>query len=154
VSLYLSACQSALFDQVLAQRLATFDQVLTGDIACKHANGACFLVDDATSAAPRAAAFEISATGPLFGARMLAPQGEPLALEEAVLAAAGLTGADFSQAGPARLSGERRPLRVPLGTPRLTSQDGDLVVEFDLPKGSYATIVLRELMKRPTLDSP
>jgi tRNA pseudouridine13 synthase len=154
VSLYLSACQSALFDRVLAARLDTFDQVLIGDIAYKHANGACFLVDDATEAAPRAASFDISATGPLFGARMLAPQGESLAREEAVLTAAGLTGAEFGQAGPACLNGERRPLRVPLGAPQLTGQDGDLVVEFDLPKGSYATVVLREMMKSPAMDSP
>jgi tRNA pseudouridine13 synthase len=145
--LYLSACQSSLFDRVLAERLDTFDSVDVGDIAFLHANGACFLVEDAAAEGPRAAAGEISPTGPLFGCRMKEPAGEELLLEERVLAESGLTRAEFDLPGDLRLEGERRPLRVLLGASTVTSSDEGLLVGFSLPKGSYATVVLREIMK-------
>lgn len=147
VNLYLSAAQSSLFDQAVAARIESLDRVEMGDIACKHTNGACFLVSDAAEAAPRAAAFEISATGPMFGRKMLVPQGETAVLEEKILAEAGLTREIFNAAGRYRLDGERRPLRVPLREIGIAFDDGSLILEFMLPKGAYATSVLREVMK-------
>ena len=44
--------------------------------------------------------------------------------------------------------GERRPLRVPLWEPEVATADGGLHLSFGLPKGSYATSVLRELLAR------
>src|SRR5688572_30736973 len=78
--LWVSALQSRLFNEVLARRVeaGTFDRVLDGDLAYKHANGACFLVEGAEQERPRAEAFEISPSGPLFGYRMSLPAGEPL----------------------------------------------------------------------------
>jgi len=146
VSLYISACQSELFDRVVASRMPDTDAILPGDIACKHANGACFRVEDLAEARSRAKAFEISATGPMFGRKMLEP-GEKVALLEAeILAAAGLERATFSQ-GTFRLEGERRPLRVPLQNPAAWLDGDELLLEFSLPKGAYATSVLREIMK-------
>ncbi len=145
--LYLSACQSHLFDRVVAERLDSLDTVVTGDLAWKHANGACFLVEDAAAEAPRAARFEISPSGPLFGCRMTPAGGEEGELERALLAAAGLTPASFDLPGGLRMEGERRPLRVPVGEPRVEVDAGGLLLEFSLPKGSYATAVLREIMK-------
>ncbi len=145
--LYLSACQSELFDRVLAVRLATVDRVESGDLAWKHDNGACFLVEDEVAEAPRAARFEISPTGPLFGARMKLPAGRQLALEEAVLGETGLTLASFDLPGSRWLEGERRPLRVPVGGVGVTADPHGLVVEFGLPRGAYATSVLREVLK-------
>ncbi len=147
VALYLSACQSELFDRVVAARMPALDTLLAGDIACKHANGACFLVADPAEAIPRAAAFEISATGPMFGRKMLLPEGAAAALEAEILADSGLSAAAFGQEGPLRLEGERRPLRVPLQGPAVRQEGDDLLLEFALPKGSYATSVLREIMK-------
>lgn len=147
VNLYLSAAQSTLFDRAVAARIDALDRLEVGDIACKHANGACFLVEDAAEAAARAANFEISATGPMFGRKMLQPLGETAALEEAILASAGLARETFAAAGRFRLDGERRPLRVPLRETAVSMDAGALVVEFTLPKGSYATAVLREIMK-------
>lgn len=145
--LYLSAFQSVLFDRLLDARLASFDQVVAGDLAWKHDNGACFLVEDEAGETERAQRFEISPTGPLFGCRMKLPAGTPLAMEQALLEAEVLTLADFDLPGGLRMEGERRPLRVPLGTPSLQPDGDGLIVEFSLPRGSYATTVLGELMK-------
>jgi len=147
INLYLSAAQSSLFDRTVAARIDELDRVESGDIACKHANGACFLVSDEAEAAPRAAAFEISATGPMFGRKMLIPAGKAAVLEEAILGEAGLQRETFAGSGRFRLEGERRPLRVPLLDCSAAMDDGSLLLEFMLPKGSYATSVLREIMK-------
>lgn len=145
--LYLSAFQSALFDRLLEERLSGFDRVLAGDLAWKHDNGACFLVTDADAEAQRAEAFEISATGPLFGFRMSSPQGEPRVLEEALLTAEGLTPESFNLPGGLGMEGARRPLRVLLGEPRVEMDEEGLLLSFTLPRGAYATSVLREIMK-------
>jgi tRNA pseudouridine13 synthase len=145
--LYLSAYQSYLFDKVVESRLDDIDRVRQGDLAWKHANGACFLVEDVSAEAQRATNFEISATGPMYGSRMKQPEGEPLALEWQILADEGITPADFDLGTGLRMEGERRPLRVPLGAPCCSSAGDDLILEFNLPKGSYATSVLREITK-------
>jgi tRNA pseudouridine13 synthase len=151
--LYLSAFQSSLFDRVVTARLAGIDRIMAGDVAWKHDNGACFLVTDLAEEAPRAARFEISATGPMFGGRMKMPEGEPLALEETVLREAGLTGEDFARSAASNLEGARRPLRVPLGTPLLEMEEDGLGIGFALPRGSYATVVMREVMKTDSPDA-
>jgi tRNA pseudouridine13 synthase len=131
----------------LAARIDGLDRIEAGDIAFKHQNGACFLVEDLDEAAPRVAGFEISPTGPMFGRKMLVPLGRVAAAEASILDVAGLSPETFCGAGRFRLEGERRPLRVPLKEVSASTGDGALILEFMLPKGSYATSVLREVMK-------
>lgn len=145
--LYLSAFQSFLFDRLLDGRLDRLDEVVDGDVAYKHDNGACFLVTDAAAEAVRAEAFEISPTGPLFGCKMKEPEGKVLELERQVLDMEGLSLESFNLTGGLRMEGERRPLRVPLMEPTAEWDGEGLVLEFGLPRGSYATAVLREVMK-------
>jgi tRNA pseudouridine13 synthase len=146
-ALYLSAFQSTLFDRLLDERRTTFDRVMTGDLAWKHENGACFMVEDAEGEAERARNFEISPTGPMFGCKMKPPAGQPLAMEEALLQSEGLAAADFDLPGGLRMEGERRPLRVPLDGVDLRYDGDSLALQFSLPKGAYATSLLREVMK-------
>jgi tRNA pseudouridine13 synthase len=151
--LWVSALQSRLFNDVLALRVGagTFDRLLDGDLAYKHANGACFLVEDATVEQPRAVAFEISPSGPLFGYRMTLPSGEALRFEQEAFAAAGLTAQDFRSRAIGKVKGARRPLRVKPTDVELAAgvdeQGGHVTVAFTLPPGSFATVLLRELMK-------
>jgi tRNA pseudouridine13 synthase len=147
--LYLSAYQSFLFDQLLDGRLDRLDELMDGDLAYKHDNGACFLVTDAAAEAPRAAAFDISPTGPMFGCKMTEPAGSVREREWQLLAAEGITLDSFNLSGGLRMEGERRPLRVPLLEPKAELDAEGLVLEFGLPRGSYATAVLREIMKVP-----
>jgi tRNA pseudouridine13 synthase len=56
---------------------------------------------------------------------------------------------DALVASAAALDGARRPLRVPLTEVQVAEDEEGLLVEFALPKGAYATAVLREVMKGP-----
>lgn len=145
--LYLSAYQSSLFDLVLEQRLERLDSIETGDIAFKHENGACFLVQDAEVERPRVDAFEISPTGPMFGCTMMEAKGAQGELEAAILAGEGLSPDSFNLSGGLRMEGERRPLRVPLSSASVRQDGADLLFDFSLPRGAYATCVLSEVMK-------
>jgi tRNA pseudouridine13 synthase len=145
--LFLSATQAELFNSILRRRLEHYDTVEAGDIAWLHRNGACFEVREVEVDRARAANFEISATGPLFGAKCMRPSGEPLAIEESELTAAGLTHEQF--AGRRELDGARRPLRVPVVAAITASAESERTLDLaiELPPGAYATTLLRELTK-------
>lgn len=145
--LYLSAVQSFLFDQVVAMRIEHLGELMDGDLAFKHVNGACFMVEDAVMEMERTASFEISASGPMFGCKMKEPEGRPLEIEREILGSVSIRLDDFDLPGGLRMEGERRPLRIPLETPSFRLEGNCLRLEFALPKGSYATSVLREIMK-------
>jgi len=145
---YLHAYQSFLFNQIVARRIDRLDRVFVGDWAMKHENGACFLVEHADVEQPRAEAFAISPTGPLFGSRAPWASGVPGEIEQAVVAEQGTTKDALSDAAAAcGFRGERRPLRVPLDELTWSLDGGALTLAFRLPPGAYATSVLRELMK-------
>ncbi len=145
--LYLSAIQSFLFDQAVAGRIEDIDLVMAGDLAIKHVNGACFLVEDAATEQERADAFEISASGPMFGCKMKHPEGEVWGFESNILERAGVNLSQFDLPGGLRMEGERRPLRVPAVDLSWSASGDAVTVEFTLPKGSYATSLIREITK-------
>lgn len=151
--LWISALQSRLFNNVVAQRIAALDRLMDGDLAWKHENGACFRVESAQTEQPRCDAFEISPTGPLLGYRLTLPQGEPLKIEQAVFAQAGLSPEQFRHVGRDRMKGARRPLRVRPADVELAGgadEFGEYVLlAFTLPPGSFATVLLDEVMKAP-----
>ena len=152
-----SAFQSAVFNHALDQRLrdGTFDRLLPGDLAWKHDNGAVFSVDAETAAKEnaeggRVATHEISPSGPMWGGDMIQPAGDVLALEQAALAAFDLR-EDQLTSDKIRADGRRRPLRVFLKDPDLAGgvdEHGPFVrIAFELQRGAFATMVLREIMK-------
>jgi len=146
--LYLSACQSQLFDQLLEQRLPDLQRLQDGDIAYKHENGACFRVATARDEQSRAERFEISPTAPLFGYKVLQASGQPGAAEQSLLAAAGLSLENWKLPQGLAMPGERRPLRVPLQQASVqAAANSGLIIRFSLPRGSYATSVLSEIIK-------
>lgn len=152
-SFFVSAYQSHLFNLVVAARMPTgLDRLMAGDLAWRHASGAVFRVEDADREQPRADDFEISPTGPLFGYRMTEPTGQPADLELNVLSGEGLTPMSFRQ-NHLRVKGSRRPLRFPLEDARVTlgadTAGPYLELRFVLPRGCYATGVLRELFRWP-----
>lgn len=145
--LYLSAYQSSLFDRIVDMRLTTLDKIWPGDIAYKHLNGACFRAEDNTIEQPRADRFEISATAPLYGHKTMLATGQSGLLEEALLEKEKLQLSDFKLGRGLAMSGERRPLRVPVTDVEIEDEGESLLLTFSLPKGSYATSLLREVIK-------
>jgi tRNA pseudouridine13 synthase len=144
--LLVSAVQSEVFNRVVIARLQTLDVLLPGDLAYLHRNGACFPVVDAAAEQPRAAAFELSPSGPMPGPKMTPPAGEPLAIEQRALAAMDLAPSQFAALPFGMARGERRPLRVPLHDAEARAHQHGLELRFALPRGSFATSVLRELL--------
>ena len=142
----LSAFQSRLFNAWLAERIQRdwFGRLLDGDLAKKTDTGGLFLVEDAGVEAPRFEAGAITYTGPIYGTKMRWPDGLPGELERAILEAEGVTRDMLARA---RLEGSRRAARIQPDGLRVSPDPQGLLFEFSLPKGAYATTVLREFMK-------
>ena len=143
----LSALQAEVFNDVLARRAP--ERLLNGDVAVVHASGGLFDVASAEAEQPRADAFEISATGPLFGTRMRGAGGPAGDLEREVLALHGVSEA-FAPPRGIRLRGTRRPLRVrPAEASCEVLGPGELALRFELPAGSYASVLVESLLGQP-----
>lgn len=146
--LYLSALQSGLFDLLLNRRLPDLGQLLEGDLAIKHANGACFPVQDLSAEQARADDFEISPTAPLFGSKTRLAEGLQGRQERQLLARLKLRPDSWKLGQGLTMTGDRRALRVPISTTSVSEIGRDLLLDFCLPRGSYATSVLNELIKK------
>jgi len=152
-TLFVSAYQSELFNRVLAERIPptlrceAIDKVYYGDLAMKHDNNAVFLVEEPETEQPRADRFEISPSGPIYGYKMILPEGEQKAIEEKILADEGISFESFRGIPRLKIKGGRRSLRFKLNDVEVQSEPDGIVVSFALTSGSYASVVLAELMK-------
>lgn len=159
LSLCTAALQARVFNDCLRARLFDLDQMQEGDIAFLHRNGACFLVLDPAEAQVRADTFEISPSAPLPGPKCLRPLGRPAALEDQILQKHSLSHDCFQASSgtyaPYSQQGARRPLRIPIRDSHVCPGPAphQLALSFSLPRGSYATAVLAELLRFPP-DSP
>jgi tRNA pseudouridine13 synthase len=122
-----------------------FQELLVGDIAKKLDTGGLFSVEDALVETKRLAAGEITHTGPIYGYRTRLAGGKPGQLEDWIFTSSGLGEKELKRAG---LKGSRRPAR--LLAPEISVEEHalGLKLSFALPKGSYATTLLREFMKK------
>jgi len=150
-NLLVSAWQSALFNEVLAARMPHIDMVLLGDMAMKHDNGACFMVEQPDVEQPRCQTFEISPTGPLLGmrtARLTDAAGE---IENPILDREILTEDDLRRIKNFGARGGRRALRFQPRDVHISSgadiRGEYLELAFELDSGCYATTLLREITK-------
>ena len=80
------------------------------------------------------------------GRKTFATTGEAAQREQAALAAFGLTDSSFNGFGK-MLQGTRRHNLIYLGDLAADVEPDGLRISFALPAGSYATVLLRELMK-------
>lgn len=153
--LCISAFQSLLFNRWLSERIADglFDRAVPGDIMRKLPAGGLFACEDPAADQARLARFEIAPTGPVFGHRMPPARGQALERESRILAAEGLSPGDFAPRGGGEAEGARRASRLPLSVELEPAGDG-YAAAFELPRGSYATVVLAELVKGGAPDLP
>jgi tRNA pseudouridine13 synthase len=146
-SLYLSAARSFLFNEILAARIEqnNWNQGLEGDVLMIDGSHSCFAaeeIDDELRS--RLAQNLLHPTGALFGSGVARISTKSLELEQQIFEkypdlTKGLLNFDVENA--------RRALRVQAAN--LTWKFIDektLVLKFNLPAGSYATSVLREII--------
>ena len=147
-AMLLSAARSQLFNQVLSSRVAdgSWNQGLDGEVWMLDGSRSVFGPEAWTDAlAARLADFDIHPTAPLWGRGNSRSQEAALAFENAVLVdpqssslRAGLEAAGLKQ--------ERRATRLrPQGLQWSWPAADCLALQFALPPGTYATIVLAEL---------
>lgn len=146
--LALSAAQSALFNHYLSRRLqdGLLRRVLSGDVMAKWPFGGMFIAEDVAREQARFDARETVTAGPIFGRKTFAATGVAAEREEATLTAAGLTRASFRGFGKL-LQGTRRHNLVYVDDLTADTEPQGVRLTFTLPAGSYATVLLREIMK-------
>ncbi|MGB2149635.1 MAG: tRNA pseudouridine(13) synthase TruD [Cobetia amphilecti] len=160
----LSTARSFLFNEVLAARLKAncWATALSGEVFALNGTGSRFVTDGSESAetlAQRLASGDIHPTGPLWGTGRAEAHAQVAQLEQVLATRWPQLCEGLEKAG---VKAERRPLRLMPGKPRLEwditpeqakTEGGEASVwlHFDLPRGSFATGLLRELIAHPLL---
>lgn len=161
---FISAFQSAIFNGILNNRVlaGTHDQLLPGDQAFILNSRRLFHVEQSDTENPetlaRLESGEICASGPMWGTTMMRATGEIDPIELQALANTGVSTKDL-ESSEARdqlpmIGGDRRPLRIPVIDPEVeggVDEHGAYIrCAFELPRGSFATTVMDEVMKVDT----
>jgi len=158
--LFVNAAQSYAFNRMLSERLRRglpFDRPVAGDVVAFADADAPeeFPVPD-TDRLQRVSEDRVDVirrhcergrafvTAPLVGTETDLGDGEPGEIERSVLSKLDLAPADFDLPGNFESTGTRRAILV--GTDLAIDRD-PLTLSFSLPRGSYATAVLREYLK-------
>ena len=151
-SMLFSAARSYLFNQVLSRRLelGSWDRYIAGDVLNLDGTERCFALESGLEwdsvLQQRLEDFDIHITGPLSGEidskDKYVSYGEAADIEEAVCKQFDTLQAGLRHFG---LKAARRPLRFWPIDLKWEWQQGDLLLDFSLGKGAYATSLLREL---------
>lgn len=141
----LSSYQSYLCNRYLAERVQKrlFTELLHGDVAKKHDTGGIFIVEDLETEVKRFYNREISFTAPMFGYKMREAKYEAAELEKMILDSVTISNDDFRKLS---VKGTRRIARI-FPEFKINEESEGISLSFFLPKGSFATTVLREFMK-------
>ncbi|HLZ10213.1 MAG TPA: tRNA pseudouridine(13) synthase TruD, partial [Chloroflexota bacterium] len=132
----------------LGRRLADglLRRILPGDVMAKWPFGGLFVVEDVAREQERFDARETVSAGPMFGRKTFASAGMAAEREGAVLQAAGLATANFEGFGKL-VQGTRRKNLIYFDDLTADWEPDGLRLTFSLPAGSYATVLLGEIMK-------
>jgi tRNA pseudouridine13 synthase len=146
--LAVSAAQSVLYNQYVARRLhdGLLRRVLAGDVMSKWPMGGLFVAEDIEREQQRFDDRETVTTGPIFGRKTYAARAEAAAREEAVLHEMDMTGESFQGFGKLA-QGTRRHNLVYVDDLTFSREPDGVRLCFTLPAGSYATVLLHEVMK-------
>ena len=156
--LFVHALQSYAFNRIVSERLAQdrrLGRAQAGDVVCFAKTVGDLTVPD-PHRTQRVEADQVETvnrhvdrgrafvTAPLVGTETVLADGSPGAIERDVLDDLGLAPEAFDLPDPYRSSGTRRAVVVRTD---LTVERDPLRFAFTLPRGAYATVVLREYLK-------
>lgn len=148
----LSAARSHLFNSVVAERIkrSNWDTPIDGEVYGFADNRSLILPErQRGDEAERLAQGTIEMTAPLWGAGELQSTGDLRTLEQSCIEPFGELTRGLEDTG---LRQERRVMRIRPADPRMElvkndDRSHDILLSFDLPKGTYATTVLHELVE-------
>ncbi|MDH5600699.1 MAG: tRNA pseudouridine(13) synthase TruD [Gammaproteobacteria bacterium] len=148
-SMYLSAARSAIFNELLSQRVAMnkWSDGLTGDVMLLDNSHSYFLAETIDGKIiQRLKEHDIHPSGPLWGRGELLTKGVVAEMEAALSNKFEVFDIGLKNA---RLDQERRALRLSVKDIiwNYNQEEQTLKFSFFLPAGGYATSVLRELIK-------
>ena len=143
-SFYLSAARSEIFNLIVAKRieLGLAQQVLNGDILQLNGSHSWFVVDESEDLAQlqqRLAQQDVLLTAPLIGEEEKSAvdfEHEIFAQHQAL----------FALMRQERMKAARRPILMQPQQFQWQFEPNGLRLQFDLPVGSYATALIRELV--------
>lgn len=142
----LSAARSYLFNQVLAARVAdgTWNKAQVGDLLAFTDSRSFFPAGEAECSDPRLAILDVHPTGPMWGIGRPATAAAVLEMELRV----GQAEKDLAEwLADADMAHERRILRLPISGLTWHYPEPNIVqLEFVLPAGCFATVLVRELV--------
>jgi tRNA pseudouridine13 synthase len=142
----LSSARGLAFNAALGARVAanTWNRLLPGEVVNLAGSRSVFAAEHPDEGLHRRLqAGDVSPTGPLCGAGGVLPGGEAGRVEAEALAAVAPLPSLLAAAG---LRAERRALIVRPADFGHRREGDVLTLQFDLPRGSFATSVLRELL--------
>jgi len=148
----LSAARSLVFNAILSERVAagSWNRLLAGDVANLDGRGSTFAVAELDAELTRRCEQgELHPTAPLPGDGESKATGEPLALELAVTERFPEVTALVHAA---RVAMDRRALRVRARDFECRVDGSTVHLRFTLPKGAFATTLLRELVRAEAVD--
>lgn len=146
--MFVHAYQSYLFNQVVSERCKLgIDRYVEGDIVIDNEEHLVHEIGDDID--ERIQDFKVHPTAPLYGTKVPLATGEVGKIEERVLEEYKLKREDFKVPLMSRLGshGLRRAIRFKIWDVSSEATPEGVLVEFSIPKGCYATAVLREIMK-------
>jgi len=148
-SIYLSAARSAMFNDVLSQRVEIdkWSNGIAGDVMLLDNSHSYFLAEEIDSEIiRRLKEHDIHPSGPLWGRGELLSKAEVAKLESKLTNKFELFDTGLKNA---RLDQERRSLRLSVSNLYWRHDVNNKIIElsFFLPAGGYATSVLREIIK-------
>jgi tRNA pseudouridine13 synthase len=151
--LLVSALQSEWFNRWLSARIERqqWQRALDGDLMRKEDTGGLFIASDLADAEARVSNWSISPTGPIFGAEMRWPERDALAHERALWESEGLSDTVLTRFRKL-MPGSRRVARVRPSDVRVDPFCDGIEFAFTLPKGAYATVILREFLKSDAVE--
>ena len=148
--MFVHAYQSYLFNDVLSRRVEMgINSYIEGDIIIDNEE---HIVRDKSPEEYQELidSFEVNPTAPLYGTKVPYAGGSVGEMEENVLKSYGIDKSNFEVPKMPRLGshGLRRAIRFKVWDASAIPTDEGVLTEFSISKGSYATAVLREVMKK------